>query len=142
MAAIGSIGLVISSMSYGLLGHRIRKHQVTLASFLTLGIVASGLALSRSFILVAPLAFVAGLALSPVFIGMDTLIHESVPDAARGRVFATRDWLLHLFFVGGAFLIGQLTRLFAVRHLLMAVGLLVAAASIAGFLFCRGRRIG
>jgi len=142
VAAIGSIGLVLSSMSYGFLGHRIRKHQVTLASFLVLGLVAGALALSKSFALVAPLAFIAGLALSPVFIGMDTMIHEAAPEQARGRVFATRDWLLHLFFAVGALVIGQLTNFFQVRHLLLAVGALVVAASIAGFLLCRGKRIG
>ncbi len=142
VAAIGSIGLVVSSMSYGLLGHRVRKHRVMLCAFLVLGLVAGGLALARSFAVVAPLVFVAGLALSPIFIGMDTMIHESAPEQARGRVFASRDWLMHLLFALAALLIGQLTHFFAVRHLLLAVGGLVSAASIAGVLLCRGRNIG
>jgi MFS family permease len=142
VAAIGSVGLVLSSMGYGLLGHRLRKHLVMLVSFLVLGLVAAGLALSRSFAPVAPLAFIAGLALSPVFIGMDTLLHESVPEAARGRIFSTRDWLLHLAFAVASLLIGQLTNFLPTRRLLLGVGALITVASVAGFFLARGKRVG
>jgi MFS family permease len=142
VAAIGSVGLVLSSMGYGLLGHRLKKHKVMLGSFLVLGVVAAGLAMSKSFAPVAPLAFIAGLAMSPVFIGMDTLLHESVPEAARGRIFSTRDWLLHLAFAVSALLIGQLTNFFSTRRLLFAVGVLIAAASVTAFFLTRGKKVG
>uniref|UniRef100_A0A7C4GGG2 MFS transporter n=1 Tax=candidate division WOR-3 bacterium TaxID=2052148 RepID=A0A7C4GGG2_UNCW3 len=141
VAAIGSLGLVVSSIVFGAFGHRLKKHKVMLWSFLVLGLVAAGLAVSKSFAPVAPLAFIAGLALSPVNIGMDTLLHEVVPESARGRVFSTRDWLIHLLFALAALLIGQLTAFFPVRRLLFAVGVLVVAITIAGFFFTRGRRI-
>ncbi len=142
VAAIGSVGLVVSSMAYGIIGHRLRKHKVMLGSFLVLGLIAMALAISRQFVWVAPLALLAGLALSPINIGMDTLLHESVPESARGRIFSTREWLLHVFFAGSAFVIGQLTNFFAVRHLLFAIGATVGLASIAGFFATRGRSIG
>lgn len=141
VAGIGSVGLVVSSMLYGALGHRVRKHKVMLGSFLVLGGVAMALAAFRSFALIAPLCLVAGLALSPVNIGMDTLLHEAVPEEARGRVFSTRDWLLHLFFAASAFIIGQLTLFFDVRHLLFAVGGMVAVLAAAGFFVTRRYRI-
>lgn len=142
VAAIGSVGLVLSSMAYGFLGHRFRKHKVMLFSFLLLGLVTMALAMLKQFLFVVPLALVAGLALSPVNIGMDTLIHESVPEQARGRIFSTREWILSLFFAISAFVIGQLTNFFAVRHLLFGVGALIAIASMVGFLATRGSRIG
>jgi MFS transporter, DHA3 family, macrolide efflux protein len=142
VAAIGSVGLVLSSMGYGLIGHRLKKHKVMLGSFLVLGVVAAGLAISKSFAPVAPLVFIAGLAMSPVFIGMDTLLHESVPEAARGRIFSTRDWLLHLAFAVSALLIGQLTNFFSTRRLLFAVGVLIAVASVTAFFLTRGKKVG
>jgi MFS family permease len=142
VGAIGSVGLVLSSMGYGLLGHRLKKHIVMLTSFLVLGLVAAGLAVSKSFAPVAPLVFIAGLAMSPVYIGMDTLLHESVPEAARGRIFSTRDWLLHLAFAVSALIIGQLTNFFSTRRLLFAVGVLIALSSITGFLLTRGKKVG
>ncbi|HTW92725.1 MAG TPA: MFS transporter [bacterium] len=142
VAAIGAVGLVVSSMGYGVLGHRLKKHIVMLCSFLVLGLVAVGLAVSKTFAPVAPLAFIAGLAMSPVYIGMDTLLHESVPEAARGRIFSTREWLLHLSFAITALVTGQLTNFFSTRHLLFAVGVLITVASIAGFFLTRGRKVG
>jgi len=142
VGAIGSVGLVLSSMGYGLLGHKLKKHKVMLTSFLVLGLVGAGLAVSKSFAPVAPLVFIAGLALSPVYIGMDTLLHESVPEAARGRIFSTRDWLLHLAFAVSALLIGQLTNFVSTRRLLFGVSLLIAVASVAGFFLTRGKKVG
>ena len=142
VGAIGSVGLVLSSMGYGLLGHKLKKHIVMLTSFLVLGLVGAGLAVSKSFAPVAPLVFLAGLALSPVYIGMDTLLHESVPEAARGRIFSTRDWLLHLAFAVSALVIGQLTNFASTRRLLFGVSLLVAVASVVGFFLTRGKKVG
>lgn len=132
VGAIGSAGLVVSSVFFGALGHRTRKHKVMLVSFMVLGLVAMALAVSKGFALMAPLCFIAGLALSPINIGMDTLLHEVVPESVRGRIFSTRDWLLHLFFAASALVIGQLTRLFDVYHLLFAIGGLVVLVSLAG----------
>ncbi len=142
VGAIGSVGLVLSSMGYGLLGHKLKKHLVMLTSFLVLGLVGAGLAVSKSFAPVAPLVFLAGLALSPVYIGMDTLLHESVPEAARGRIFSTRDWLLHLAFAVSALVIGQLTNFASSRRLLFGVSLLIAAMSVVGFFLTRGKKVG
>ncbi len=142
VGAIGSVGLVVSSMGYGLFGHRLKKHIVMLASFLVLGLVGAGLAVSKSFAPVAPLVFIAGLALSPVYIGMDTLLHESVPEEARGRIFSTRDWLLHLAFAVSALVIGQLTSVASTRRLLFGISALIAVASIVGFFLTRGKKVG
>ncbi len=142
VAAIGSIGLLISSLIYGALGHKIKKHKIILFCFLIMGLVVAGLAVSRSFAPVAPLILIAGLALSPVYIGMDTLIHESVSEEVRGRIFSTRDWLLHMLFAISALIIGQLTNLISSRKLLFGFGILVALFSIIGFILTRRRAIG
>lgn len=142
VAAIGSVGLLISSLAFGALGHRVRKSQVMLGCFLVMGLVAAGLALARTFAPVAPLVFIAGLALSPVYIGMDTLLHESVGEEVRGRIFSTREWLLHMFFALAALIIGQLTNFFSSRRLLFGFGILVVMGSIAGFVLIRRRQIG
>ncbi|MCL6465171.1 MAG: MFS transporter [candidate division WOR-3 bacterium] len=142
VAAIGSIGLLLSSMGYGIIGHRLPKHKVILVCFLVMGAVVAGLAASKTFAPVAPLIFIAGLALSPVYIGMDTLLHEAVPEEVRGRIFSTRDWLLHLLFALAAFLIGQLTNFVSARRLLFGFGILVVFSCVVGFFVTRRKKIG
>jgi NRE family putative nickel resistance protein-like MFS transporter len=133
VAAIGSIGLIIASVVYGLIGQRVRRESVILASFLVLGGIAAALPFVRSFALLAPLAFLGGLALTPVYIAMDTMLHETVPPAARGRVFSNREWVMHVAFAANALVIGQLTRVFSNRRIMLGIGLLVLAMTAAGF---------
>ncbi|MEO0114082.1 MAG: MFS transporter [candidate division WOR-3 bacterium] len=142
IGAIGSIGLMLSSMIYGITGHRLKKWQVILVSFFILGITACLLALLKTFIFVVPLAFIAGLLLSPILIASDTLLHENVPEAARGRIFSTREWILHLSFAFAAFLIGQLTIFIPKRSLLFGIGAFVIILSIIGFWIIKDKKIG
>ncbi|UCG43522.1 MAG: MFS transporter [candidate division WOR-3 bacterium] len=142
LAGIGSVGLILSSLGYGIAGHGLKRYQAVLGSIVTLGIAIAVIAVWRSLVAVCAAAFVAGLAISPVYIGLDTLLHETVPAEARGRVFSTREWIMHVFFAGMAFLLGQLTRVVPKRDLLFVVGVLVAAAGVAGFFLTHRQRIG
>lgn len=142
IGAIGSIGLVVSSMAYGFIGHRLRKRNVILGGYLILGIIAIMLAAFKTFAPVIPLALMAGLILSPVLIAQDTLLHETVPEETRGRIFSTREWILHLSFALSAFIIGQLTIFFPKRNILLGVGLCVIILSILGFFVTRNKKIG
>jgi len=140
-AAIGSVGLILSSVGYGLIGHHVRRETVIIACCATLGGIAAVLPFVHHFGLVAPLAFIGGLAMTPIYIAMDTILHESVPADTRGRVFSNREWVMHLAFALNALVIGQLTRFVDNRRLLFAVGVLVLAASAGGlFALARVRR--
>ncbi|MFO7638260.1 MAG: MFS transporter [bacterium] len=134
-AAIGAAGLLLSSAWYGLVGSRFPREVAILAGLLLLGGIGTALPFARSFALVAPLAFVAGLALTPVYVAMDTLLHETVPPAARGRVFANRDWLTHLTLAASALATGMLAGRCSSRRLLLGVSLLVILLAALGLLF-------
>ncbi len=130
LGGVGSIGLILSSLSYGIFGHRIKKEIIVFFSLFTLGVITIFSSFIRESLVVFFLAFLGGFFLSPVFIAWDTILQEEVPAEARGRIFSTREWLLHFFFGLFAFLLGQLTIFFPKRHLLLAVGVLVTGFSI------------
>jgi MFS family permease len=142
IGAIGSIGLVVSSMAYGFIGHRLRKRNVILGGYLILGVIAILLAAFKTFVPAIPLAFIAGLMLSPILIAQDTLLHETVPEEIRGRIFSTREWVLHLSFALSAFIIGQLTIFFPKRNILLVIGFFVIILSTVGFFITRNKKIG
>lgn len=133
IGAVGALGLMISSLGYGIIGHRIRKERVIYSGFIILGFFSALLGLLKSFLLVIPIAFLAGLILSPVLIAQDTLLHETVPEEVRGRVFSTREWFLHLSFALSAFITGQLTIFIPKRELLFGFGVLILLLSLFGF---------
>jgi MFS transporter, DHA3 family, macrolide efflux protein len=108
VGTVGSVGLVLSSFLYGLIGRRIKQSTVLLVCFAVLGLLTVVIALSSSLALTLLLAFFAGLLLAPIYITQDTLVHENVPANARGRVFSTREWFFNASGAVMAFVIGQL----------------------------------
>ena len=142
IAGIGSVGLLVSALGYGAVGSRLPRHSAILIAFLVISLCTMTMAMTGSPTLVAVAVFLAGCALSPIYIAMDTLLHESVPAAIRGRIFSNREWVMHLAFGLAALTIGLLTRVAANRTLLFVIGILVAAASIGGFIFIRGHDFG
>lgn len=130
VAAVGATGLVLSSMSYGIIGHRTNKQYTILISFLILGIITILIPIFNNFYILIPLAFLAGLSLSPVFIAQDTILHEIVPAQVRGRIFSTREWLLHLSFGVSCLIVGELTNFFSKQRLLYVAGILVLIISV------------
>jgi len=157
VGAAGSIGLVVSSIVYGFIGRRIRKRNTILGGFAILGIIGCLVALSNSLLWILLLAVIAGLVLSPIYIAQDTLLHETVPEEARGRIFSAREWFMNVSIALCAVVIGQLTRVFPRdfgaqmgvifladyrRLLFFAVALLVTLLSLYGFFATRRQRIG
>ncbi|MCX7785859.1 MAG: MFS transporter [candidate division WOR-3 bacterium] len=139
VAAAGAVGLVLSSMSFGLIGHRTNKQYMIISAFLLLGIITILIPSLNSFIALLPLAFGAGLLISPIFIIQDTILHETVPDGVRGRIFSAREWLLHLSFGLACLIVGELTNFFSNQHLMYFTGTLVVIISIIGlFLIKKG----
>lgn len=107
VGTVGATGLVLSSLFYGFIGRRLGRN-IILINFLLLGLIAIIIALVESLLLMLALAFIAGLLLAPIYISQDTLIHETIPEKAHGRVFAAREWFFNLSGAVMAFLIGQL----------------------------------
>ena len=157
VGAAGSIGLVISSIVYGFVGRRIRKRNTILGGFAILGVIGCLVALSNSLLWILLLAVIAGLVLSPIYIAQDTLLHETVPEEARGRIFSAREWFMNVSVALCAAVIGQLTRIFPRdfgaqmniifladyrRLLFFAVTLLVTLLSLYGFFATRRQHIG
>lgn len=157
VGAAGSIGLVISSIVYGFIGRRIRKRNTILGGFAILGVIGCLIALSNSLLWILLLAVIAGLVLSPIYIAQDTLLHETVPEEARGRIFSTREWFMNVSVAVCALILGQLTRVFPRnfgeqmglifladyrRLLFFAVSLLVSFLSLYGFFATRRQPIG
>lgn len=142
LGGVGSIGLIISSLSYGILGHKISKRIIVVICLFFLGTIAIFSSLSHSILLPFLFVFLGGLFLSPIFIAWDTILQESVPKEIQGRIFSTREWILHFFFGLFAFVLGQLTTFFAKRDLLLIIGIIVTIFSFLLFpLIKRGEKL-
>jgi MFS family permease len=135
---IMACGIIAGSAIVGVFGRRWPRRDVVVAGLVAIGalLIASGRPFT--FPLHGPLSFAGGLALGPLMIAQDTLLHETVPDAMRGRVFAWRDVLLNVSFGLSAAATGAMVTLLEwlgaadpFRPILLVIGPMVVLMAIA-----------
>jgi len=141
LAAIGAFGLLIGAWLVGLFGHRIDLRNLMVICFIVFGGVLTTFPLLSNFWLFAIATFVGGVAISPVFIGQDTIIHQYAHEFVRGRMFSIRDWILNGSFALVTLIIGALTVITTKVVLFVAVGILLAVLSIISWIvFVYGKK--
>jgi len=140
LAAVGAIGLLVGAYLVGLYGHRVELKKLIIVCFLVLSGALVIFPFVQNRILFGVLVFLGGLAISPVFIGQDSLIHQYADEFVRGRMFSIRDWIFNGLFVVGALLIGSLATFTKKDTLFVIFGILVAVLAVLGWvIFNRGK---
>jgi len=96
-------GLFAGTIFYGRFGQKINKRKVIFLSFIASGIsvILFTVSVSRfpSLFLAGAIAAILGMSASPIMISANTLTHESIPQALRGRVFSSLEAVIHLAFL-------------------------------------------
>lgn len=141
LGTIGSIGLILSSLTYGIWGHKFKRELVLIISFFLFGILTLILSFTKIVSLVILLIFMCGFLLSPIFVIQDTILQESVPEELRGKIFSLKEWFLHLFFGIFAFIIGQLTYFFSRTKILSFIGIFVIFSSLIFLIYQRQKEL-
>jgi MFS family permease len=134
LAAIGALGLLTGAYLVGHFGHRIKLKVLMLICFILLGGALVIFPFLTLFWMFAVIIFIGGIAISPIFIGQDTLIHQYADEFIRGRMFSIRDWILNGSFVLGALIIGFLTTLLKKNFIFIIFGIILAVLATIGWL--------
>jgi MFS family permease len=140
LAAIGAIGLLVGAYVMGVFGHHFDLKILMLLCFIVVGGSLVLFPFLNSFLVFAVVCFVSGVAISPVFIGQDTLIHRYADEFVRGRIFSLRDWILNGLFALGAVIIGFLSAIIDKNYIFLISGISIAVLAILGWLIlARGK---
>lgn len=140
LAAIGAIGLLVGAYLMGVFGHHFDLKILMLLCFIVVGGSLVAFPFLNSFLVFAGVCLLCGIAISPVFIGQDTLIHRYADEFVRGRIFSLRDWILNGLFALGAVVIGFLSAIIENNYIFLISGICVAALAILGWLIlARGK---
>lgn len=141
-------GIVPGSALVGQFGRRWRRSRLILGSFAAIGVLMILSARTFAFALHGPLSFLGGLALGPILVAQDTLLHECLADEVRGRVFSARDVVLNVAFGVGASVTGLTVTLLSrsgvqqpFRATLLVAGPLVLLTACAGAVHVRRRNL-
>lgn len=140
LAAVGALGLLIGAYLIGIFGHHFDLKIVVLMCFILIGGTLVVFPFLNHFWMFILVMFIGGIALSPVFIGQDTLIHRHVDEFTRGRMFSIRDWILNGSFVIAGLAVGFLATLMKKDYLFIIFGILLTTLAIIGwFILARGK---
>ncbi|MDP3804709.1 MAG: MFS transporter [Candidatus Omnitrophota bacterium] len=123
-------GLLAGSVLYGKLGQNVDRRKAINLSFITTGIfiILFALFVSRypNLLLAGAISALLGMAVSPIMVSTNTLIHETIPDEIRGRVFSSLEAVIHL-----AFLVFMFVAAFAAKFV-DRFWILIAAGTVFG----------
>ncbi len=117
------VGMLIGAVVMGILGKRMNRGIIIICS----------IALLSFFFLIGPwfispmflyiIAFIAGMVFSFVGIAQDTILQEDVLRGIRGRIFATKEFVINLTFVFSAILVGVISSRLAPFTIIRAIGI-------------------
>jgi MFS family permease len=130
------VGLFVGSLGYGRLGHYISKKKMIAISFIVSGIMTAGFVLvakqTRMLSLASVFAVLLGVAGSPIIISSNTIIHETIPEKIRGRVFSSVEAVVHLAFLVCMLLAAKAADLVGRDGVLLACGGVFALFGLLG----------
>jgi MFS family permease len=97
------LGCFISAVLYGRFGQHLKKETMILFSLSLTGAFMEAFSLSIYFaprlLLSAMIIFLAGFAVGPIIVSLNTMVHESMPEKTRGRTFSSLEAVIHLAFL-------------------------------------------
>ena len=132
-------GLLLGTLLYGKFCQRIEKRSAILVSFIATGI---SVILFSFFVRRYPnvitsgiLSGLIGIAASPIMTSLNTLTHETMPEAARGRTFSSLEAVIHLAFMIFMFLAAYAAKYVSRFWILSAVGAIFSVCGVAGIIF-------
>jgi MFS family permease len=89
------------------------------------------------FIIAAILAFLLGLAISPIMIASNTIIHNASDNTMRGKIFSSLEIVMHLGFLLFMFISSILAERVSEVLILVIVGCVFSALGIFSLIYQR-----
>ncbi|MBU2102847.1 MAG: MFS transporter [Candidatus Omnitrophota bacterium] len=122
------LGIFIGSLLYGRFAHIVSVKRVinyaSLAGALYLIVFSLLIAYYPSSKLAVLLSFVLGLILSPIFVGVNSLLHKETSGALLGRIFGSLEFISHLGLLISMFIFAHLADLFSPFTIMISLGII------------------
>ena len=138
------VGFALGSYIYGKIGHRFSRNKTIFLSFISSGIFVILFAVSLKLWGLLPAAFaslfILGAAVAPVATSGNTIIHETIDEKMRGRVFSSIGIIMNvgfmLFMFAGSILAEHIGRLLVIVN----CGIILIAIGCLGYILNRRER--
>ena len=129
--------MLISGLFMGIFGQTINRGMIIVVSISVLSVffVLGPFFTTPVFLYI--IAFIAGVIYSFIGIAQDTILHEDVLKGIRGRIFATKEFVINVTVVISAVFFGIISRFFAPYPVIRGVGFFLLGISILAFFIYR-----
>jgi DHA3 family macrolide efflux protein-like MFS transporter len=133
---VAGVGMLAGGLLMGLLGKKVNRGHIIIGSITLMAIAfLIGPVLDTPIFLYA-MAFCVGSLFSFVGIAQDTIIQEDVLKEIRGRIFATKEFIINVTVVLSVTFIGIISNWFTPYSIIFGVGIfLLCVAIIASIIF-------
>lgn len=139
------LGTMAGAMLYGRFGQRLRKDLLILTCMLMSGLLMTAFAvianLTSEFWAPSIVMFIWGISIGPIIVALNTIVHELIPEEARGRIFSSLEAVIHLGFLIFMFISAAFAEHFAKIWILVICGAAFSLWGVFGIL-ARLRRKG
>jgi MFS family permease len=128
------VGMLIGGVLMGFFGTRVNRAKIIIGSSAVLAIffIAGPFLISPVFLYVV--AFVAGMVFSFIGIAQDTILQKDVMKQIRGRIFATKEFVINVTVVLCAVLIGIISYHLAAYTIILGVGVILTLIAVCALL--------
>jgi DHA3 family macrolide efflux protein-like MFS transporter len=131
------IGMLIGGVLMGFFGKYVSRGKIIIVSIAILAIFFLAGPYFTSAIFLYCMAFIAGVMFSFIGISQDTMLQEDVLKAIRGRIFATKEFVINLTVVASALAVLALSHYYPPYWILQGVGVFLALVTVAAWLIYR-----
>ncbi|MFH1692185.1 MAG: MFS transporter [Candidatus Omnitrophota bacterium] len=142
VVALG-LGLFFGTLIYGRFCQKVSEFKAIFASIMSAGMVLSVFVLSvlsvPNFILAFLLAFVLGLAVSPVMTISTTMVQRLTDSSMRGKVFSSLEIVVHLAFLLSMLVSAPLSDRIGAVKILVTVGMVLFLTGFIGMIRSNGK---
>ncbi len=131
------LGLFLGALAYGRLGHQKHSFKTIFVCISMVGVVLFGFVSAvekyPNLMLAIALASILGLAISPITVISQTLVHQLTDSSMRGRLFSSLEIIVHFGFLLSMFIAAPLADRVGAETILMLVSFLLMAMGAIGF---------
>jgi DHA3 family macrolide efflux protein-like MFS transporter len=135
-AVIGG-GMLIGGLFMGIFGHAINRGMIIVFSISVLAVFFMLGPFFTTPVFLYIIAFIAGVIYSFIGIAQDTILHEDVLKGIRGRIFATKEFVINVTVVISAVFFGVISRYFPPYPTIRGVGIFLLGITILAFIIYR-----
>jgi len=131
--------MLIGGLFLGRFSHRFKKNRLTHIGFLLAGSTLLLLSRTQNILVVFASVFFMGVGNAFVVAPLQTILHEKVPRAIRGRVFGVQNMFINSAFTFPAVILGEVADLIGLRVIIVLLGLSVLSIGVLDIFISRFR---